>query len=127
MGTKASGLTKQRASGNSKRTANTATALNTEVTEREGSIFKCALTHLKARAYTESRSDTPPSTRAMVVSWEKHKNNKKKRETAITCYHNMKSTDAQGPAKRHKITIDTGANVTLLRKDKEHYITGAKD
>jgi hypothetical protein len=51
----------------------------------------------------------------------KQANNKKRRlETAITCYHNIGDTDANSPAKRHKIMIDTGANVTLLRKDKEH-------
>jgi hypothetical protein len=127
VGTKASGLTKQRASGDSKRTANTEAALNTEVTEREGSIFKCALTHLKARAYTENQSDTPPSTRAMVVSWEKHKNNKRQGTTAITCYHKLDDIVDVGSIKQRKIMIDTGANVTLLRKENEPFITGAKN
>jgi hypothetical protein len=110
---------------------------------REGSVFKCALARIRARrlscvleahrgpstaASDHGNTDKiSEPTQAMMASWENHKNNKRKRETAITCYHKMESTDAQGPAKRHKIMIDTGANVTLLRKDKEHCLTGAKD
>ena len=63
----------------------------------------------------------------MLASWEKYKNNKTRHETAITCYHNLGDTEANSPAKRHKIMIDTGANVTLLRKDKEQGITGSKE
>jgi hypothetical protein len=120
--------------------------LNTEVEACEESVLKCALAHIKAgklscvleahrgpntmasdHTHTNKTGKPMQSTQAMMASWEQYKNNKNKGETAITCYHELENTDVQGPIKRHTIMIDTGANVTLLRKDKEHGIQGAKD
>jgi hypothetical protein len=69
-------------------------------------VLKCALAHIKAgrlSRVTEAYQvpDTATSelghtnknsepTQAMLASWENHKNNKTRRETAITCYHKKK-------------------------------------
>jgi hypothetical protein len=84
----------------------------------EESVLKCALAHIKAgrlsrvteayQALDTATSDIGRTNKnsepaqTMLASWENHKNNKTRRETAITCYQKIEDTDTQGSAKRHK-------------------------